>query len=120
MERTKKTWGEKWNFFQNDLCEVSHLKLEPWQRCSWHKHISKFNLFYVLHGKLFMKLEDGECLCEPGQIFTTSPNEWHEFRTREDGAEIIEVMYVKYDPHDIERKLVGGSLRPDYFGVNDE
>ena len=120
MERTYKSWGEKWNLFQNDLCEVSHLKLKPWHRCSWHRHTSKFNKFYVLHGTLYMKVEDGECACSAGQIFTTQPGELHEFRTKEKSAEIIEIMYVKYDSHDIERKLIGGSFRPDYFGANDE
>ncbi|MHC4397763.1 MAG: hypothetical protein ACYS1A_19130, partial [Planctomycetota bacterium] len=60
MERTRKTWGEKWNIFENDLCEVSVLYLEPQQRCSWHRHVSKFNTFFVVEGELYIKLQDGE------------------------------------------------------------
>lgn len=110
MERTRKSWGEKNNFFQNDTCEVSVLYLEPNQRCSWHRHEAKYNLFYVLDGKLVLKLEDGETEVLPGQIFTTIPGEFHEFQTRELDTICIEVMYVKYDAHDIIRTIVGGSI----------
>jgi len=110
MERTKKSWGEKNNIFCNDLCEVSVLNLNPWQRCSWHRHDTKYNLFYVLSGKLILKLEDGETTVLPGQIFTTVPGEYHEFQTWEDPTVCIEVMFVKYDAHDIQRVTLGGAL----------
>ena len=103
MERTYKTWGEKWNLFQNDLCEVSILELKPYQRCSWHTHQTKFNQFFVLEGTLFIKLEEGVAKVEKGQIFTTKPGEWHEFQTGEDPTLIQEIMYVKYDAEDIQR-----------------
>ena len=111
MERTRKTWGEKNNIFQNSLCETSVLYLEPWKRCSWHRHQAKFNLFYVLKGILVMKLEDGETEVLPGQIFTTRPGEWHEFQTRELDTIIIEVMFVNYDENDIERQEIGGDIK---------
>ncbi len=112
MERTRKTWGEKHNIFQNSLCETSVLHLEPWKRCSWHRHQSKYNLFYVLEGKLIIKLEDGKAEVKPGQIFTTRPGEWHEFQTNEEPTAIIEVMFVEYDAADIEREKIGGDLDP--------
>ena len=111
MERTRKTWGEKHNIFQNSLCETSVLHLEPWKRCSWHRHQAKYNLFYVLSGKLIIKLEGGKANVLPGQIFTTRPGEWHEFQTNGEGAVIIEVMYVEYDSADIEREELGGDLK---------
>jgi len=110
MERTRKTWGEKENIFCNDLCEVSVLRLEPMQRCSWHRHQAKYNLFYVLEGELFIKTEDGITTVRRGQVFQTKPGEWHEFQTRTNNALIIEVMYVRYEAEDIERKEVGGPL----------
>ncbi|MHC4748381.1 MAG: cupin domain-containing protein [Planctomycetota bacterium] len=111
MERTRKTWGEKSNIFQNNLSEVSVLYLKPWQRCSWHRHLQKYNLFYVLKGKLVLKLEDGESEVLPGQIFTTVPGEYHEFQTRDLDTVIIEVMYVQYDANDIQRDLLGGPIQ---------
>lgn len=111
MERTYKTWGEKWNVFQNDLCEVSLLYLKPNQRCSWHRHQTKWNQFFVIAGELYIKLEDGIAKLQKGQIFTTHPGEYHEFQTHENRCVVQEIMYVKYDAEDIERKLIGGSLQ---------
>jgi len=110
MERTYKTWGEKWNIFQNDLCEVSILELKPYHRCSWHKHQTKFNQFFVLDGTLFIKVRDGIARIAKGQIFTTRPGEFHEFQTGAEQALIQEIMYVKYDPEDIEREMLGGPI----------
>lgn len=113
MERTQKSWGERINLFQNDLCEVSILHLTPNQRCSWHRHITKFNQFYVISGRIKIKTDYGEALVERGQIFTTKPLEMHEFQTTDMPATVMEIMYVKYDPEDIQREDVGGPLDPD-------
>jgi len=110
MERTHGTWGDKFNIFRNDLCEVSILKLIPQQRCSWHTHSAKYNLFYVLSGELFIKTDKGISQLEEGEFFTTRPNEWHEFQTASEQAVIIEIMYVKYDPEDIQREALGGMI----------
>jgi quercetin dioxygenase-like cupin family protein len=110
MERTVKTWGEKWNIFQNDLCEVSYLCLNKNQRCSWHTHKTKFNLFFVVSGELCVKLENDIAVVEKYQFFTTRPGEWHEFQTHENLTKIIEIMFVKYDAEDIERLKLGGPL----------
>ena len=110
MERTMKTWGEKKNIFQNDLCEVSVLDLVPNQRCSWHRHQTKFNTFYVIEGELFIKTEWGVAQLQAGQDFTTRPMEWHEFQTAKLPCKVIEVMYTQYDAEDIERETLGGSI----------
>lgn len=110
MERTHKTWGTKWNSFQNSLCEVSILDLMPNKRCSWHKHQQKFNMFFVIRGELFIKTKWGIERVEQGQVFTTRPGEWHEFQTHDQPALVMEIMYVQYDPEDIERERLGGPL----------
>lgn len=110
MERTHKTWGEKWNVFQNDLCEVSILYLNPYCRCSWHTHQTKYNQFFVIEGELFIKTDWGTAMVEQGQIFTTNPGEWHEFQTHARHAVIQEIMYVRYDSNDIQRDKLGGPL----------
>lgn len=110
MERTYKTWGEKWSVFENDLCEVSILYLKPLQRCSWHVHKTKANQFFVIKGEVVIKTEHGHATVKQDQIFTTRPGEWHEFQTRTEPAILQEIMYVKYDPEDIERKSIGGPL----------
>ena len=110
MERTVKSWGEKWNLFQNDLCEVSYLCLHPRQRCSWHKHSTKSNLFFVIEGQLTIKLENDVSIVDKYQFFTTRPGEFHEFQTHDQPTKIIEVMFVQYDPEDILREKLGGPL----------
>ena len=110
MERTYKTWGEKWNVFENDLCEISLLYLKPQKRCSWHRHQAKYNQFFVIEGEVKIKTEWGTALITKGQIFTTRPGEWHEFQTTGEPAILQEIMYVQYDSSDIERETLGGDL----------
>ena len=110
MERTMKTWGEKHNIYQSDSCEVSILELLPKQRCSWHRHQTKYNLFFVIEGELFIKTDWGISQLTPGMIFTTKPMEWHEFQTSKSSCKVIEVMYTQYDAEDIERETLGGSI----------
>jgi mannose-6-phosphate isomerase-like protein (cupin superfamily) len=110
MERTHKTWGERICIFKNDLCEVSLLELVPKQRCSWHYHHSKYNLFYVIEGQLFIKTDWGIAQLDKGQIFTTKPLEKHEFQTASEPCKIIEIMYVQYSEEDIIRESLGGPL----------
>lgn len=110
MERTHKSWGEKWNVFLNDTCEVSILYLNPNQRCSFHKHQSKFNQFFVIEGTLFIQTKEGLAEVKTNQVFTTRPGEMHEFQTHTEKAVIQEIMYVKYEPEDIQRETIGGPL----------
>lgn len=110
MDRQFKSWGEKWSIFLNDTCEVSVLYLSALNRCSWHKHQSKYNLFFVVQGTIEIKTEWGIATVDQCQIFTTKPGEWHEFRTTNSDAIVIECMYVQYDHSDIERATLGGPL----------
>jgi mannose-6-phosphate isomerase-like protein (cupin superfamily) len=110
MERSHKTWGTRWNAFGNSTCEVSILDLNPNQRCSFHRHQQKYNLFFVIRGELFIKTTWGIEKIDQGQVFTTRPGEWHEFQTHTLPALVMEVMYVQYDPEDIQRDKLGGPL----------
>jgi quercetin dioxygenase-like cupin family protein len=110
MRVLHKSWGVKTELFKNDLCEVSVLQLNAGQRCSWHRHRSKWNQFYVIEGSLTIKTEDGETKVNQGQVFTTNPLQWHEFQTPDSQALVQEIMYVKYECEDIERRIKGGSL----------
>jgi len=92
------------------LCEISVLELTPWERCSWHSHKTKFNQFYVLYGEIFIKTEWGTIKVDKGQIFTVKPGEKHEFQTHEKSCYLHEIMYVQYDPEDIQRETLGGPL----------
>ena len=109
MERTAKVWGERWLLRQDSTHAVSYLRLKKNTRCSWHFHVSKWNLFVVLRGKVGIKTEHGEIVLTEGQEFTVAPMLWHEFRVYEN-SDMIEEMYIQYDESDIERKDLGSVL----------
>jgi len=120
IEVTQKTWGVKYNIFQNDLCEVSILELEPNRRCSFHMHKEKYNLFFVIEGELGVesewpvdgaKMEHGLHRVGKHHFVTVRPRIPHNFVTFDKPTKIIEIMYVVYDPEDIKRASIGGPTR---------
>jgi len=110
MRVLHKSWGVKTELFKNDLCEVSVLKLNSGQRCSWHRHRAKWNQFFVLEGMIEIVTEEGSSIIRDGQVFTTNPLQWHEFRTPDGPALVQEIMYVRYEAEDIERESKGGPI----------
>ena len=110
QERIYKTWGQRHKLFENDLCEVCFLDLDPSQRCSYHFHNSKANYFFVITGELTVKTEWGTVVLGPNEFFTVFPQDKHEFQTGNAPTKIIEVAYVKLDPQDIYRGKLGGPI----------
>ena len=109
-ERIHKTWGQRHRIYENDICEVCYLDLDSDQRCSYHFHNSKANLFFVITGELTVKSEFGDVVLGPNEIFTVFPDDKHEFQTGKAPTRVIEVAYVKLDPNDIYRDNLGGSI----------
>jgi len=68
----------------------------------------------VNEGELYIKLDNGVTVethvVREGGTFTTPPDQMHEFQTREQATVITEIMYVQYDPEDIQRDIIGGPL----------
>lgn len=111
MERSLKVWGERVLIRQDSTHCVSLLKLRKETRCSWHKHASKSNLFYLISGEVWVKTQDGVIKMQPGQTVTVHPGRWHEFEVIQDSM-MIEEMYVEYDESDILRADEGSSWMP--------
>ena len=109
-ERTYKTWGQRHRLFENDLCEVCYLDLDPYQRCSYHFHASKSNFFFVIAGELTVKTQWGTVVLRENENFTVHPDDKHEFSTGMAPTKIIEVAYVRLDPEDIYRESKGGPI----------
>ena len=86
------------------------LYLFPNKRCSWHKHTTQYNQFFVISGRLGVKTVNGLTEITPKQSFTVPPGVMHEFQTYDEPTIIEEVAYVKYDEYDIHRKKLGGDL----------
>ncbi len=116
MERTRKIWGERVLLRKDSTHANSLLSIDPGMECSWHRHQAKFNLFYVISGKVGIVTEEPglgkqETSLTAGQCFTTKPGQWHKFVAYEHSL-VIEEMYVDYDEGDIERQTTGGYRSP--------
>lgn len=111
MNNSHGSWGERIRTFEWDGGIVTILSLEPNQRCSWHKHVTAYNQFYVISGVLGVKTDKGYTTkLNPGQSFTVEPGVYHEFQTYEEHAVIEEIAFVTYDVNDIQRESLGGAL----------
>ena len=110
-ERIYKTWGQRHRIFEDSSCEVCYLDLEPYQRCSYHFHNTKSNLFFVITGELTVKTEWGTVVIGPNELFTVHPQDNHEFQTGMAPTRVIEVAYVFLDPQDIYRGKLGGPTK---------
>lgn len=113
--RQGKTWGYTTEIFRNAIVSAHHLEIKEGGFCSEHKHQHKFNLFYVITGKLELTiwrdktLEDVTVLTN-GQNSAIPPGFYHKFKglTEVDCIEFYQVLLI--DP-DIERRTVGGKKR---------
>ena len=83
--------------------------------CSKHKHIHKFNAFYIEKGKLKLTIFKNdydlvdETIVQTGQIATAKPGEYHMFEALENTI-CYEIYWVELNHSDIERETVGGSV----------
>ena len=82
--------------------------------CSRHKHVHKFNMFFVLSGSLEIKIWKNDydlfektilnkfesCIVEPG--------EFHMFSSLSEDTLAIEIYWVEMNKKDIDRSNVGG------------
>lgn len=117
MTTQGKIWGETTEFFRFATSSGHHLSIKAGGYCSIHKHAHKYNLFYVMSGKLKVTIwrdEDrglkDETILGEGQTTAVPPDFFHKFEALED-TECIEVYHVLLNEPDIERKSVGGYKR---------
>lgn len=112
MDQQHGTWGVRLRTFKTDSCLVTILYLDPHKRCSWHKHDTTYNQFFVIQGKLGVKTDigpvDKTTILTEKQSFTVKPGITHEFITYDEPTIIEEVAYIKYDESDIKRARLGG------------
>jgi len=106
-----KVWGLTTEIYRTATFSAYHLSIDKFGYCSKHKHNRKYNLFYVLSGKLKIIIwRDGLpdiTILGPGQISGVPPDFFHQFEGLEN-TECIEIYYVFLEDPDIERENQGG------------
>lgn len=111
--RQGKDWGYTTEFFRNAIVSVHHLEIKKGGYCSEHIHEHKYNLFYVMSGKLEVTIfreEDAKpdvTILQEGQFSAVPPDFWHKFKALDD-TECIEVYQVFLADPDINRRTKGG------------
>lgn len=110
-----KVWGHTIPVFCKNNVELNKLKLEKGHQCSKHIHDAKYNMFYVIEGKIKVKIWKNdydlvdETILTADQGTVVSPKEHHRFEVLEDSI-ILEVYWVELNVNDIQREDVGGSV----------
>ena len=112
LTKQGKSWGETTEFFRSAMGSAHHLAIKKGGYCSEHKHTQKYNLFYVMAGKLKItiwrsKTQKDITVLGPGQCTAVSPGFYHKFEALAD-TECIEMYHVLLIDPDIERRTVGG------------
>lgn len=121
FSQTHGSWGERLRTFKWTGGIATILFLNPWQRCSWHKHKTTWNQFTCITGELGIKTDKGYTTrLRPKQTFTVEPGVMHEFQTYYEPAIIEEIAYVEYDEHDINRDKIGGPLKEKLENLENE
>ncbi len=122
IEPIDKAWGLNYSIFQNNNFEMHHAFIKSGGYSSCHCHKNKYNLFYVIYGKLLIHFYSNEDLASRNQIAHTvilnsgerlivPPKVWHRFQSIENEAvDLIEAYWAEsVSPDDIIRKDVGGT-----------
>lgn len=112
---TGKVWGKTSCLWRNQQVEVHRIQALEQGYCSQHQHVHKYNMFYVLSGRLAVDVwKPGlidTTILGPGEMTIVPPGEEHRFRALE-FTDALEIYWVELNPFDIKRKDTGGLGTP--------
>ena len=104
-----KLWGVTQLAFAFNSVESHGIVVNKGGFCSRHIHTEKWNRFFVLKGKLAVRLylydkfdAVDETVIGPGQVTDVPPKTWHEFEALED-VFAVEFYWVTLNAQDIDR-----------------
>ena len=105
-----KGWGhEEWIVNSEKYCGKI-LRFEKGKRCSWHYHNIKDEVFYLLSGKIELRVSDGDNLdesqslyLEKGETFHVTTGLRHQMIAVED-SELLEVSTQHFEDDSIRLK----------------
>jgi len=111
--REKKIWGHRTPIYTEDTVESYLLELLPVDKkpvcCSTHHHTMKYNRFFVISGKLIVRLERETIVLMPGEAYTVSPMVVHSFEVT-GPALVVETTWATKITEDIIRQNEGHVL----------
>ena len=106
-------WGSTEEVFANSNFEVHRIDVNKGGYCSKHKHLHKYNAFYIESGKLKIRIYEtdydliDETIACTGDLTIAKPGTYHMFEALEDTI-CYEIYWAELDHSDIERETIGG------------
>lgn len=111
MKIAGKIWGQTAELFKNSNVEIHRLEIKT-GFCSKHKHLHKFNMFFVEKGQVEIKVWKNDyklvdtTILNTHDIHVVAPGEFHQFKVLKAGV-MFEIYWVELT-NDIERESIGG------------
>ena len=107
-----KIWGQTELIHANGVLEFHKIDYKAGGVCSKHKHQFKWNGFYVVSGKMKVRVWQkdydlvDETVLGPGDFTRVKPGLMHSFEGMEDGI-AFELYWAEFNHDDIQRESVG-------------
>ena len=107
-----KIWGQTELVHANGVLEFHRIDFKAGGVCSKHKHQFKWNGFYVVSGKMKIRVWQkdydliDETILGPGDFTRVKPGLMHSFEGLEDGV-AFELYWAEFNHDDIQRETVG-------------
>ena len=107
-----KIWGQTDLIHANGVLEFHKIDYKAGGVCSKHKHQFKWNGFYVVSGRMKIRVWQkdydliDETILGPGDFTRVKPGLMHSFEGIEDGV-AFELYWAEFNHDDIQRETVG-------------
>ena len=107
-----KIWGQTELVHANGVLEFHKIDYKAGGVCSKHKHEFKWNGFYVVSGRMKIRVWQkdydlvDETILGPGDFTRVKPGLMHSFEGIEDGV-AFELYWAEFNHDDIQRESVG-------------
>ncbi len=107
-----KIWGSTELIHANGVLEFHRIDFKAGGVCSKHKHDFKWNGFYVVSGRMKIRVWQkdydlvDETILGPGDFTRVKPGLMHSFEGMEDGI-AFELYWAEFNHDDIQRESVG-------------
>ena len=107
-----KIWGQTELVHANGVLEFHRIDFKAGGVCSKHKHQFKWNGFYVVSGRMKIRVWQkdydliDETILGPGDFTRVKPGLMHSFEGIEDGV-AFELYWAEFNHDDIQRETVG-------------